>query len=99
MAKGKSSASKGANKRMKKLVRSNSDGVTRGAIRRLARRAGARRLSGLVYAEAKSAIKSAVEATVSAACAFTESAKRKTVTAGDVVNALKRQGRMIYGYA
>ena len=32
------------------------------------------------------------------AVTFTEHARRKTVTAGDVVNALKRNGKTIYGY-
>ena len=53
MAKGKSSAAKGAgNKRVKKLARGGGGGgVTRGAIRRLARRGGAKRVSSLVYDE------------------------------------------------
>ena len=34
----------------------------------------------------------------SAAVTYTEHAKRKTVTAMDVVYALKRQGRTLYGF-
>jgi len=98
MAKGKSSAAKGQ-KRMKKLVRSNANGVTRGAVRRLARRAGARRLSGLVYDEVRSTLTAFVDKIVKDTTAFTEHAKRKTVTVSDSVNALKRNGKMIYGYA
>ena len=97
MAKGKSSATKGS-KRMKKLVKGGGNGVSRGAIRRLARRAGAKRLSGLVYDEARSAIKSFVTSTVNGAVAYTEHARRKTVSAADVVNSLKRSGRMLYGF-
>ena len=100
MAKGKSSAAKGAgNKRIKKLVRGNANGVTRGAIRRLARRGGAKRLSSLVHDEIRGALKGFVERVVRDATAYTEHAKRKTVTAGDVVNSLKKSGRMIYGFA
>ena len=40
-----------------------------------------------------------VERVVRDATAYTEHAKRKTVTAGDVVNSLKKFGRMLYGYA
>ena len=97
MAKGKSSATKGS-KRMKKLVKGGGNGVSRGAIRRLARRAGAKRLSGLVYDEARSAIKSFVTTTVTGAVAYTEHARRKTVSAADVVNSLRRNGKMIYGF-
>ena len=98
MAKGKSSATKGSSKRMKKLVKGGGNGVSRGAIRRLARRAGAKRLSGLVYDEARSAIKSFVTSTVNGAVAYTEHARRKTVSAADVVNSLRRNGKMIYGF-
>ena len=98
MAKGKSSATKGASKRMKKLAKGGSNAVTRGAIRRLARRAGAKRLSGLVYDEARSCIKSFVQSTVNGAVAYTEHSKRRTVSAADIVNSLRRNGRMIYGF-
>ncbi len=100
MAKGKSSAAKGtSNKRVKKLVRAGSNGVTRGAIRRLARRAGAKRLSSLIYGEVRGCLKGFVERVVRDATAYTEHARRKTVSAGDVVNSLKKSGRMLYGYA
>ena len=101
MAKGKSSAAKGAgNKRVKKLARGGGGGgVTRGAIRRLARRGGAKRVSSLVYDEMRGCLKGFVERVVRDATAYTEHAKRKTVTAGDVVNSLKKSGRMLYGYA
>lgn len=99
MAKGKSSAAKGAgNKRIKKLVRGSTP-VTRGAIRRLARRGGAKRLSSLIYDDVRGCLKGFVERVVRDATAYTEHAKRKTVTAGDVVNSLKKSGRMLYGYA
>ena len=35
------------------------------------------------------------ESTIQDATAYTESAKRKTVTAGDIVNALKKKGKMM----
>ena len=99
MAKGKSSAAKGSNKRVKKLVRGSSNGVTRGEIRRLAGRGGAKRLSALIYDEVRGCLKNFVERVVRDAVAYTEHSKRKTVTAGDVVNSLKKSGRMLYGYA
>jgi histone H4 len=39
-----------------------------------------------------------LENTVRDAVTYTEHAKRKTVTSLDVVYALKRQGRVLYGF-
>ena len=128
-------------------------GITKPAIRRLARRGGVKRISGLIYEETRGVLKvcsvclcmyvrcvyvrACLPACVSprvCACAFsphattralmhththnttpppkqvflenvirdsvtyTEHARRKTVTALDVVYALKRQGRTLYGF-
>lgn len=99
MAKGKSSAAKGSSSRMKKVLRSNANGVTKGAIRRLARRGGVKRISGLIYAEVRGSLRSYVENVVGDATAYTEHSRRKTVSASDVVNSLKKNGTMLYGYA
>ena len=69
------------------------------AIRRLARRGGVKRISGLLYEEIRGVVKSFVEGVVRDSIAYTEHAKRRTVTALDVVHALKKRGRMLYGYA
>jgi histone H4 len=39
-----------------------------------------------------------LEEVIRAAVTYTEHAKRKTVTSLDVIYALKRQGRTIYGF-
>jgi histone H4 len=100
MAKGKTSgAAKGAStKRQKKVLRENVRGISKGAIRRLARRGGVKRISSEVYEEVRKTLKSFVEAVVRDATAYTEHAKRKTVTALDVVNALRKRGKVLYGY-
>jgi histone H4 len=100
MAKGKRSGeSKGtSSKRLKKVVKDSVKGVTSPAIRRLARRAGIKRISGLLYDEVRGVLKSFVESVVRDAIAYTESAKRKSVQPSDVVNALRRRGKAIYGY-
>ena len=97
MAKGKSA--KGASKRMKKVLRDNIKSITAGSIRRLARRGGVKRISGLVYEEVRGVLKSFVDGVVKSSVAYTEHAKRKTVSALDVVNALRSKGKMLYGYA
>ena len=87
---------RGAKRR--KVLRDNIQGITKPAIRRLARRGGVKRISGLVYEETRSVLKVFLENVVRDAVTYTEHARRKTVTAMDVVYALKRQGRALYGF-
>jgi len=96
--KGGKGAGKGGAKRHRKIIRDNIQGITKPAIRRLARRGGVKRISGSIYEEARGVLKSFLEATVRDAVTYTEHARRKTVTALDVVYALKRQGKTIYGF-
>jgi len=77
----------------------NEPGASRGGIRKLARRGGVKRIAGSIYDEVRTVLKSFLERVVAGAVAYTEYAKRKTVTAGDVVYSLKKQGRTLYGYA
>src|SRR6266699_6322312 len=95
----------------------SSVGITKPAIRRLARRGGVKRISGLIYEETRGVLKIFLEnvSTHATYChslfshslliqvirdsvTYTEHAKRKTVTALDVVYALKRSGRTLYGF-
>jgi histone H4 len=112
--KGGKGLGKGGAKRHRKVLRDNIAGITKPAIRRLARRGGVKRISGLIYDETRGVLKVFLE--VSGACAsllglplslqnvirdavtYTEHGKRKTVTALDIVYALKRQGRTLYGF-
>lgn len=80
------------------ILRDNAQGITKPAIRRLARRAGVKRISGLIYEETRSVLRHFLEQTIGDAVIYTEHAQRKTVTAMDVVYALKRAGRPIYGF-
>jgi histone H4 len=73
-------------------------GITKPAIRRLARRGGVKRISGLIYEETRGVLKTFLESVIRDAVTYTEHAKRKTVTSLDVVYALKRQGRTLYGF-
>ncbi|KAK1311584.1 hypothetical protein QJS10_CPA07g00235 [Acorus calamus] len=78
--------------------RDNIQGITKPAIRRLARRGGVKRISGLIYEETRGVLKIFLENVIRDAVTYTEHARRKTVTAMDVVYALKRQGRTLYGF-
>jgi histone H4 len=96
--KGGKGLGKGGAKRHRKILRDNIQGITKPAIRRLARRGGVKRISGLIYEETRTVLRHFLENIIRAAVTYTEHAKRKTVTALDVVYALKRQGRTIYGF-
>lgn len=52
----------------------------------------------VIYEETRSVLKSFLEGVIRDAVTYTEHAKRKTVTSLDVVYALKRQGRTLYGF-
>ena len=85
-------------RRHRMILRDNIHGITKPAIRRLARRGGVKRISGLIYEETRGVLKVFLENVIRDTVTYTEHAKRKIVTAMDVVYALKRQGRTLYGF-
>jgi histone H4 len=96
--KGAKGLGKGGAKRHRKLLRDNINGITKPAIRRLARRGGVKRVAGTVYEEVRGTLKDFLTNVIRDAIVYTDHAKRKTVTAMDVVYSLKRQGRTLYGF-
>lgn len=96
--KGGKGLGKGGAKRHRKVLRDNIQGVTKPAIRRLARRGGVKRISNLMYEETRGILKIFLENALRDATTFTAHARRKTVTSLDVVHALKGQGRKLYGF-
>ncbi|OII75270.1 histone H4 [Cryptosporidium ubiquitum] len=96
--KGGKGLGKGGAKRHRKVLRDNIQGITKPAIRRLARRGGVKRISALIYEEVRGVLKAFLETVIKDAVTYTEYARRKTVTAMDVVHALKRQGKTLYGF-
>ncbi|KAG2730085.1 hypothetical protein I3760_01G276700 [Carya illinoinensis] len=73
-------------------------GITKPAIRCLARRGGVKRISGLIYEETHGVLNIFLENVIRDAVTYIEHARRKTVTAVDVVYTLKRQGMTLYGF-
>jgi histone H4 len=73
-------------------------GITKSTIRKLARRGGCKRISGLVYEETRGVLRPWLHTLLKDTVAYTEHARRKTVTVMDVVYALKKQGRVLYGF-
>ncbi|KAI5868415.1 histone-fold-containing protein [Durotheca rogersii] len=95
---GKGLGGKGGIKRHRKILRDNIQGITKPSIRRLARRGGVKRISASIYDEVRSALKGRLEEIIRDCVAYTEYRQRKTVTINDVLHALKRLGRPIYGF-
>jgi histone H4 len=97
--KGGKGLGKGGAKRHKKLLKKTEEGITKPAIRRMARRGGVKRINGKIYEETRTVLKRFLENIVHDSIAYTEHARRKTVSGIDVVYALKRQGKSLYGIA
>ena len=68
------------------------------ALARLARRGGVKRIARSVYPEVRGVLVSFLEVVLTDVQSFVEYKNRRTVTAIDVVFALKRHGRNLYGY-
>lgn len=82
----------------KNPLRDTIQGVGKKAICRLARRGGVKRIAGGCYEETRGVLKIFLEKVLRDAIMYSDHAKRKTVTSMDVVYALKRQGRTLYGF-
>ena len=96
--KGKSVGKVASKRNTKKSTRPVLEGITKPAIRRLARRGGVKRISFFIYEYTRDVLKVFLSGVVRDAITYTEHAGRKTVTAMDIVYALKRQGRTLYGF-
>nr|CAH04403.1 histone H4 [Euplotes vannus] len=93
--------SKKRGKNKKKDLDENSyyvSGISDGAMKRLARRGGIKRISADVYEELRKIYIVFLEKLVEDSYSYADCAKRKTIIPLDVVYALKRQGRNLYGY-
>ncbi|KAG1825141.1 histone cluster 1, H4d [Suillus subalutaceus] len=95
--KGGKGLGKSGARRHRMRPRDTIQGITR-LFAGLARRGGVKRISGLNYEETRGVLKIFLENVLHDSVTYTEHAKRKTVTALDVVYALKRSGRTLYGF-
>lgn len=73
-------------------------GITKGAIRRLARRGGVKRINAYIYDYSREVIVEFMEKIIRDTITYTEHSQRKTVTAMDVVHAMKRNGKALLGF-
>lgn len=84
--------------RHRKVLRPAVEGITNSDFRRLARRGGVKRMSAACHDTAREEIKDFLKNIIRDAVHYTEHSNRKTVCAMDVLYALKRNGRTLYGY-
>lgn len=74
------------------------EGITKGAIRRLARRGGIKRIAYQVFEYSREVMMSFLDKLLRDALTYTEHGGRKTVTNMDVILAMKRQGKALLGF-
>uniref|UniRef100_UPI00398F592F histone H4-like n=1 Tax=Pristiophorus japonicus TaxID=55135 RepID=UPI00398F592F len=96
--KGGKGLGKGGAKRHRKVLSDNIQGITKPAIGHLDRCGSVKWISGLIYEETRGVLKGFLENVIRDVVTYTEHTKRKMVTAMDMVYALKRQGRTLYGF-
>jgi histone H3/H4 len=60
------------------ILRDNIQGITKPAIRRLARRGGVKRISAMIYEETRGVLKTFLEGVIRDAVTYTEHAKRES---------------------
>ena len=85
-------------KRIRRVLRDCLHSIPKAAICRLARRGGVKRMSGLIYDECRGVLKVFLQEVLKDTLQYTECSGRRTVTPVDVIYALKRHGRNVYGF-
>jgi histone H4 len=66
------------------ILRDNIQGITKPAIRRLARRGGVKRISAMIYEETRGVLKTFLEGVIRDAVTYTEHAKRESTLNRDL---------------
>lgn len=84
-------------KRHKKILRKDPS-VSRASLRKLFLRSGCYRVQEKAYYQVKRILFDKVEDLVKDSILFTANGRRKTIKPEDVRNAIKRKGKILYGY-
>ena len=84
--------------RHRHVLRDNLEGISTLSLRRLARRGGIKRISGVMYPIIRGTLYEYLQKIIQTAVIYTSHARRKTVTVYDIIYALKREGRALYGF-
>lgn len=88
----------GVKRRHPKIYGNTLEGITKATIRRLARRGGVHRISGLIYSEVREILKIFLQNVIRNATIYAEFSKRKLVMVEDVIYALRKKGQTLYGF-
>ena len=92
---GKGKGGGGKGKRHHKVTQQIAQNITKPAIRRLARRAGIKRISALIYTETRYALIGFLENVLRQTSIYADHAKKQTMSAWHVVLALKQMDRPV----
>jgi histone H4 len=90
--KGLGSGRRGLKRHSRHRMPNGSSALSCPALRRLARRAGVKRINAGIYEEAPTAMRAWLGKVIADSIKYTEHARRMTVTINDVLLSLKRNG-------
>ncbi|KAJ9413028.1 histone-fold-containing protein [Fusarium oxysporum] len=85
-------------RRHRKVLRDSIYGITKPAIRRLARRGGVKRISEGIYNEIRRALKERLETIIGRCVIYVIYRNAKTLTVDDVTQSLRGIGQPIWGF-
>ena len=85
-------------KRIRKVLRNSIHGISKAAFYRMARHGGVQRMSGNIFEESRGVLKIFLEHVIKDAIIYVTYCHGKTITAMDVIFALQRHGRSLYGF-
>jgi len=94
---GKTGGKTGA-RRHRRVLRETIKGITRPAIRRLARRGGVKRISAGIYDETRTVLRRFLTEVLHDVCVYIDYKRKKTITPLEVIYALKKRGTPLYGF-
>ena len=80
----------------RRVLRDTLQGISKGDLRRLARRGGVRRMSVLCFEETRGVLRHFIMNVLTDASIYAHHARVKTITAEHIKLALARQGRVLY---
>jgi histone H4 len=84
--------------RRRRVLLAGTARMSKGSLRRLARRGGVKRMSSSIFQDTEHVLREFLRETLRNSVVFMEHARRKTLTLQDVVYALKHQGNTLYGF-
>ena len=81
-----------------RILQDSIHGISKSAICRIARRGGVMRISGNIYEEVRGSLRLFLEEVIRDVITYVDYFNRKSVTMIDVIFALKKHGRNLYGF-